>query len=114
MSVSRHSYHMAKPPQLSSEEYHPKGCCAYSAANLSMRYFVPPEHMQDSLKTSNVKGLEGSDVVTVRCPFLTCIEQCRGANSVVNGHLGACGKVMVRKNSLGHLPKEANARLARC
>jgi len=66
-----------------------------------MRYFVPPVHVQDSLKTMNVKGLKGS-VTMVWCPSLTCIEQCQDADSVVNGHLGACGKVTVRKNSLGH------------
>jgi len=70
-----------------------------------MRYFVPPVHVLDSLKTPNVKGLEGSDVTTVRRPSLTCIEQCRDADCIVNGHLGACGKVTVRKNSLGQPPE---------
>jgi len=72
-----------------------------------MMYFDPPMHVQNRLKTPNVKGLESSDVTTVRCPSLTCIEQCRDADSVVNGHLGACGKVMVRKNSLGQPPEES-------
>ena len=76
-----------------------------------MRYFVPLVHVQDSLKTPNMKGLEGSDVTSVRCPSLTCIEQCRDADSVVNSHLGACGKVT---DSLGSLPEEADARLTRC
>ena len=96
---------MAKPPQLSSEEYRFEGCCACSAANLNMRYFVPPMHVQDSLKTPNVKGLEGSNVRTVGCSSLTCIEQCRDADCIVNSHLGACGKVTVRKNSLGQPPE---------
>jgi len=76
-----------------------------SLGNLNLRYFVPPVHVQDSLKTPNVKGLEGSDVTTVRCPSLTCIQQCRDADCVVNGHLGVCGKVTVRKNSLGQTPE---------
>ena len=66
-----------------------------------MRYFVPPVHMQDSLKTPHVKSLEGSDVTTVRCLTLTCIEQSRDADGIANGHLGACRKVTVRKNALG-------------
>jgi len=70
-----------------------------------MRNFVPPVHMLDSLKTPNVKGLEGSDVTTVRCLSLTCIEECRDVECVVNGHLGMCGKVTVRKNSLGQPPE---------
>ena len=49
-------------------------------------------------------------MTTVRCPSLTCIEQCRNADSVVNGHLGGCGKVTVRKNSLGQ-PPEGSGRL---
>ena len=74
-----------------------------------MRYFVPPVHVQGSLETPNVKGLEGSDVTTIRCPSLTCIELCRDADCVVNGHLRACGKVTVRKNSLGQ-PLEGSGR----
>jgi len=65
--------------------------------------------VQDSFKTLHVKGLEGSDVTTVRCPSLTCIEQCRDADSVVNSHLSACGKVIVRKKSLGQ-PSEGSGR----
>jgi len=61
--------------------------------------------LQDSLKTPNMKSLESSDVTTVRCPSLTCVEQCRDADSVVNSHLGACGKVTVRKHSLGQPPE---------
>jgi len=97
---------MAKPPQSFSDEYRLEACFACPAANLHMRYFVPPEHVQDSLKTLNVKSLAGSDVATVRCPSLTCIEQCRDADGIVNGHLGACEKVTVRKNALGQPPEE--------
>jgi len=89
---------MAKPPQLFSEEYRLRACCACSAANLDMSYFVPLVHVQDSLKTPNVKSLEDTDVTTVRCPSLAFIEQCRDAHGIVNGNLGACGKVTVRKN----------------
>ena len=60
---------MAKSPQLSSEEYRLKARCACSAANLNMGYFVPPVHVQDSLKTPNVKGLKGSDVTTVNSDY---------------------------------------------
>ena len=70
-----------------------------------MRCFVPPVHVQDSLKTPNAKGLKGSDVTTVQCPSLTSIEQCRDTDCVVNGHLGACGKVTVCKKSLGQPPE---------
>ena len=66
-----------------------------------MRYFVPPVHMQDSLKTPHVKSLEGSDVTTVRCLTLTCTEQSRDADGMANGHLGAYRKVTVRKKALG-------------
>ena len=104
-SVSRHPYHVAKLPQLSSVECRLEACCACSTANLDMRYFVPPMHMQDSLKTANVKRLEGSDMTTVRSPSLACIEQCRDADGIVNGHLGACGKITVRKNALGQPPE---------
>jgi len=100
---------MAKPPQLSSEEYRLEACCACSAANLDMRYFVPPVRVQDSLQTPNVKSLEDSDVTVVQCPTLACIEQCRDADGIVNGRLGACGKVTVRKNALGQ-PHEGSGR----
>ena len=96
---------MAKSPQLSSEEYRLGRCCACSAAKFKMRDFVPPVHVQDNLKTPNVKGREGSDVTMVQCPSLTCIEQCWDADTVINGHLGACGKVTVPKNSLGQPPE---------
>jgi len=79
-----------------------------------MRYFVPPVHMQDSLKTLNVKSLEGSDVTTIQCPTLACIEQCRDADGIVNGHLGACRKVQRSwfvKMRLDSFPKEVDARL---
>jgi len=107
-SVSRHPYHMPESPQLSSE-YRLEACCACSSANLDMRYFVPPAYMQDSLKTPNVKSLEGSDVTTVRCQSLACIELCRNADGVVNVHTGACGKVTVCENALGQ-PTEGSGR----
>ena len=96
---------MAKPSRLSSEEYRLEGCCVSSAANLNMRYLVPPVHVQDSLKTPNVKRLEGCDVMTVRCLSLTYIEECRDADCIVNSHLGACEKATVRKNSLVQPPE---------
>ena len=71
------------------------------------RYFFPPVHVQDSLK--NVKSLEGSNATTVWCPSLACIEQCRDVDGIVNGYLGACGKVTVRKNALGQ-PLEGSGR----
>jgi len=71
--------------------------------NLDFTYFVQPVHVQDSLKTPNVKSLEGSDVTAIQCPSLACIEQCRGADGIVN--LGACGKITVCKNTLGQPPE---------
>jgi len=53
---------MAKPHQSSSEQHRLEGCCVRSAANLSMRCFVPLVHVQDSLKAPNVKGLELSRI----------------------------------------------------
>jgi len=79
-----------------------------------MRYLVPPVHVQDSLKTPNVKRLEGCDVMTVRCLSLTYIEECRDADCIVNSHLGACEKARFVKTRLYSLPKEADARLTRC
>jgi len=70
-----------------------------------MRYFVPPVHVQDNLKTLNVKRLKGCDVTTVRRPTLACTEQCRDADGTVNGHLGARRKVTLRKNALGQPPE---------
>jgi len=64
-----------------------------------------PVHVKDSLKTPNVKGLDDFDMTMVRCPSLTCIEQCQNADSIVNCHLGACGKVTVRKHAIGKLPQ---------
>jgi len=157
---------MAKPPQLSSEEYRLEACCACSAANLDMTYFVPPVHVQDGLmvwrhriwKASRARmwrrqarnqwgrspprkifapplekcvghSFKVLDIVkqicatlrklfappsvpswlrawtAVRCPSLPCIEQCRDVDSIANGHLGAWGKVTVRKNELGQPPE---------
>ena len=65
--VFRYPHYETKPLSLSSEQYRHKACCACSAADLDMRDFLPPVHVQDSLKTTNVKCLEGADVTTVRC-----------------------------------------------
>jgi len=67
-------------------------------------------HVQNSLKTTNLKSLEGFDVTTVRCPSLASNEQCRDADVIVNGHLGACRKVTVCENALVQSPEEADAR----
>ena len=105
---------MVKSPQLSSEEYHLEACCAYSAANLNMRYFVPPMHVQDSLKTLNAKSLEGSDVTTVQCPSLTCIEQCREQIALQTAILVRVERSRFVKTRLDSLLKEVDARLTRC